>query len=529
MSGVAKQLTIEREALRVEVSSVSCSDIEDTITVSFAIQSLLDGYVMDVDCANTIGSLQITKAAIPNDLLLSKWTHLVDVQPARILGNDLCILIETNIPEAHWVIEQRLGCPKHSKTHLAALRWATFGPSPPAGTTDVYHLKVHPSGASFFSLCATLALRRFADDNRNVSEERTVSAVKEMLHADDCIASVKSVDIVKKPLFELGSMLSLGGSRLHKWIGNSPEVLNIIPISERASELVDLNTADSSLQKTLGLLWSIKSECFRYKADLPEHSATKCDILSCIASLHDPLRLVAPLLLQHKRLLRLREKKCGWDDRIDTVKEDLWNCRLCGIQRVGALEILRFIVPVEFNVRHTELHVFSDAKKSTADKHAGPHKTLLTPNLPRILPELKTVLDEHACLVEQLVHIAVTTISGKSITKNLPPGEEALSVDDKTVQFFLGESSDDLAVLAPETSESSVIMGIPKFVSMEMLLSKFPRGCQVATYNLLDKGHRNQYFNASFLGFSSKSNSAISYTVLHNENNGNEPECDQVP
>ncbi|GAA53279.1 protein disulfide-isomerase, partial [Clonorchis sinensis] len=42
---VAKQLGIEGEATRVEVSSVNGPDIKDTMAVSFAIQSLHDGYV----------------------------------------------------------------------------------------------------------------------------------------------------------------------------------------------------------------------------------------------------------------------------------------------------------------------------------------------------------------------------------------------------------------------------------------------------------------------------------------------------
>ncbi|GAA53456.1 anaphase-promoting complex subunit 6 [Clonorchis sinensis] len=63
--------------------------------------------VVDVDCAYTIGSLPIAKASIPDDLLLSKSTQLADVQPARIPGNNVSILLGTNVPEAHWVIEQR--------------------------------------------------------------------------------------------------------------------------------------------------------------------------------------------------------------------------------------------------------------------------------------------------------------------------------------------------------------------------------------------------------------------------------------
>ncbi|GAA53176.1 protein disulfide-isomerase, partial [Clonorchis sinensis] len=196
---VAKQLGIEKEATRVEVSSVNGPDIRDIMEVNFAIQSLLDGYVVDVDCASTIGSPLITKAVIPVDLSLSKWTHLADVQPVRIIGNDVSILIGTNVPKAHWVIEQRLGSLKHPYAYLTALGWDHFGPATPAETADAYHPNVHPFGATSFSLCVAFALRKVADDNRNVSEEETVSVVKENFYVDDCLVSVKSIDIAKKP------------------------------------------------------------------------------------------------------------------------------------------------------------------------------------------------------------------------------------------------------------------------------------------------------------------------------------------
>ncbi|GAA48461.1 hypothetical protein CLF_101640 [Clonorchis sinensis] len=148
-------------------------------------------------------------------------------------------------------------------------------------------------------------------------------------------------------------------------------------------------------------------------------------------------------------------------------------------------------MPIEFDVHNTELHVISNAKKSTAPNHTGPHKPLLTRNLSRFIPELKTVLDENVCPVEQLENIALMTIPATVIRR-----------------------------IYYSTSEASVIMDIPEFVARKMLLSKLPRGCQPTSYNLLD---------AAFLRFSSKSSSAIASTALQNENNGNELEYDHLP
>ncbi|GAA43050.1 hypothetical protein CLF_113285 [Clonorchis sinensis] len=77
-------------------------------------RQLQQRYVVEVSCAFTVGSLHITKASIPDNFLLSTWTHIADVQPARIFGNDVPILIGMNVTEAHCFIEQRLRSPKYS-------------------------------------------------------------------------------------------------------------------------------------------------------------------------------------------------------------------------------------------------------------------------------------------------------------------------------------------------------------------------------------------------------------------------------
>ncbi|GAA48871.1 gap-Pol polyprotein [Clonorchis sinensis] len=125
---VAEKLGVEGEATRVEVLSVNGPNIMEAMTVIFTIQSSLGGYVVDVDYAHSIGSLTVIKATAPDDLLLSN-SH-------EFLANEALSLIETNVPEAHLVIKQLLGFPKHPRTRLPALEWAIFGPAPPAGTRE---------------------------------------------------------------------------------------------------------------------------------------------------------------------------------------------------------------------------------------------------------------------------------------------------------------------------------------------------------------------------------------------------------
>ncbi|GAA51103.1 hypothetical protein CLF_105588 [Clonorchis sinensis] len=159
------------------------------MAVSFVIRSLHDGYVVDVDCANTVGSLLIAKAPTPDDLLLSKWTHITDVQPAGIPGNNVSILMGTSDVGACWVIEQSTGSPKWPHSYLTALGWAIFGPAPPAGTKriSVNFLNTEPSVEDYI-------LRSFESDfNKSKGTAKSLSLEnKEVMK--DTEQSVSSLD-----------------------------------------------------------------------------------------------------------------------------------------------------------------------------------------------------------------------------------------------------------------------------------------------------------------------------------------------
>ncbi|OON18519.1 hypothetical protein X801_05626 [Opisthorchis viverrini] len=88
-------------------------------------RSLHDGYVVNVDCAYTIRSLPITKAYVPDDSLLSEWARLAEVRPTRIPGDNVSILLGSNVPEVHWVIEQRRA-PENVRVLCTLPRWCGY-------------------------------------------------------------------------------------------------------------------------------------------------------------------------------------------------------------------------------------------------------------------------------------------------------------------------------------------------------------------------------------------------------------------
>ncbi|GAA54825.1 WDFY family member 4 [Clonorchis sinensis] len=97
---------------------------------------------------------------------------------------------------------------------------------------------------------------------------------------------------------------------------------------------------------------------------MPERPVTKRGILSCAASLYDPLGYVAPLLLQPKQLLQeLCRSKCGWDEEVNQTIQDAWKKWRNDIQIVESLVIPRCVKPKHFVIEHQSLHIFSDASE----------------------------------------------------------------------------------------------------------------------------------------------------------------------
>ena len=89
---------------------------------------------------------------------------------------------------------------------------------------------------------------------------------------DDCLKSVKSAKNAVEFKHQLRSILSKGGFRLTKWLSNSSEVLDCIPLVERAPSVLglDLEKVNPPIQRTLGLKWDLEKDEFTLKVIYPK-------------------------------------------------------------------------------------------------------------------------------------------------------------------------------------------------------------------------------------------------------------------
>ncbi len=71
-------------------------------------------------------------------------------------------------------------------------------------------------------------------------------------YMDDSLDSAPGLDTALELCRQLGRLWKKAGMKPHKWLSNKPEILEGIPIEDRASE-VDLDSADRPTMKNLGI------------------------------------------------------------------------------------------------------------------------------------------------------------------------------------------------------------------------------------------------------------------------------------
>ncbi|KAL5018700.1 hypothetical protein ScPMuIL_004422 [Solemya velum] len=128
--------------------------------------------------------------------------------------------------------------------------------------------------------------------------------IKKSTYMDDSMDSVENTDKAIELYQQLSELWGKAIMLARKWLSNSQDVLQKIPVQDRASE-VDLSKSELPNQKTLGILWIAAKDNFTFKAkDCTEEKLTKRILLSKIVTLFDPLGFLAPFIIRGKMILQ---------------------------------------------------------------------------------------------------------------------------------------------------------------------------------------------------------------------------------
>ena len=251
-----------------------------------------------------------------------------------------------------------------SEDHRDFLRFLWWKNGDLTKEPSTFRMKVHLFGATSSPGCANYGLKYLARQN----EDRFPTGAKfiqEDFYVDDGCSSKETDKEAIKLVQEATAVCKEGGLRLHKFMSNSRTVLDQIPPSERASNMqtLDLSFEELPAERTLGMQWSIQSDSIRFSFSPAEKPATRRGVLSTVASLYDPLGLLAPFVLAGKRILQEAcLKGTKWDDLIPKDLQTEWENWKKDCTILKRLSIPRCYFPIPLScIKTVQLHHFSDA------------------------------------------------------------------------------------------------------------------------------------------------------------------------
>ncbi len=157
-----------------------------------------------------------------------------------------------------------------------------------------------------------MALKQTADDNETKYGKFVANVVRRNFYMDNLLKSTVTVEQAIELALKFIALLQEGSFHLTKFLSNQREVLQAIPVRERASPTLDLDLDQLPINRTLGLSWDTEPDQFYFTSISTDKPATKQGILSVMSLLFDLLGFLALMF----SLSRSCFKNCGnrrWD------------------------------------------------------------------------------------------------------------------------------------------------------------------------------------------------------------------------
>lgn len=182
-------------------------------------------------------------------------------------------------------------------------------------------------------------------------------------YVDDVISGADSLEEAFELHTQLCSLLNTGKFNLRKWITNSKELLDLIPVDFREKlEIFKLN--EPHTVKALGLEWNTNDDCFSFKINFDDQQTivTKRSLLSDAAKLYDPLGWLAPTTILAKiEFQNLWLLGIDWNDQLPKHLSEKWLDYRKNLKYIENIKIPRWIGIKKFTT--VEIHGFSDSSK----------------------------------------------------------------------------------------------------------------------------------------------------------------------
>lgn len=175
---------------------------------------------------------------------------------------------------------------------------------------------------------------------------------------DDLLSGAESIVEAQELKQVLSDLLLQYDFELRKWASNDERIIH-----SNEDEMRPLPLHDMKDPKTLGLYWDPKPDTLSFFMNVSKLSrVTKRTILSAIASIFDPLGLIAPVVITAKLILqRLWQQKVGWDEALPQDLHTAWERFQRQLDSLNQIKVPRHAF--QGVMEETQLHGFSDASE----------------------------------------------------------------------------------------------------------------------------------------------------------------------
>ncbi|XP_053686784.1 uncharacterized protein LOC128736332 [Sabethes cyaneus] len=227
---------------------------------------------------------------------------------------------------------------------------------------QAYRLNTVTYGTKSASYLATKCLQQLLESHRQ-QYPTAVEKAEKGTYVDDVLIGADSEEEAVLLRQQVTNIFASGGFHLRKWASNSATVLQDIPVEDIEMQLpIELNNTHTI--KALGIHWQPCSDVFQFFNSTNKiFQPTKRTMLSQIASIFDPLGLLAPIVIKAKMVMQqLWELKVDWDETPPGELIQSWLVFVQNLSDLHSLQVPRRVIGIQHASR-IYLHGYSDASE----------------------------------------------------------------------------------------------------------------------------------------------------------------------
>lgn len=234
----------------------------------------------------------------------------------------------------------------------------------PNESLKTFQLNTVTYGTTAASFLAIRCLHEVAKECEN-EHPKIANIIKRDMYVDDLLTTVDTLEEANYVSQKISEVLLKRGFELRKWKSNNPDVIRNLNIDENQST-IEFSANKDNDNKILGLSWKSIQDTLTYKIitvrDFNQKKITKRVILSRIATIFDPLGLLAPCIIIAKTLLqKLWAENLTWDQSLPNHILNEWFSFSNELDILNTLNISRKVTCD--HPFYIALHGFSDASE----------------------------------------------------------------------------------------------------------------------------------------------------------------------